>query len=96
VKCYLNTTKLLERKSKLGKMFFSQRPAQVNLHLTVLEVEEEDILYKVVVEAKVEKKKIQTGAIFKAEEPVKAEGIFKVEETVKAEGIFKEDEIVNS
>jgi hypothetical protein len=89
VKCYLNTTKILERKSKLGKMFSSQKPTQVNIQLTVLEADEEDILYKVVVEAKVEKTIFQIGAIFKAEEIVKAEAIFKEEEIVKAETIFK-------
>jgi hypothetical protein len=55
---------------------------QVNLQVTILEEEEEDILYKVVVKSKVEK------TIFKAEEIVKEEGIFK------AEGIFNEEEIV--
>jgi hypothetical protein len=48
------------------------------------------------VEDKVEKTIFQTGAIFKADETVKAEGIFKAEETVKAEGIFKEEEIVKA
>jgi hypothetical protein len=80
--------KLLERKRKLVKMFFSQKPALVNLQVTVLgeaeESESRQILYKVVVEAKVEK------TIFKAEETVKAKGIFK------AESIFKEEEIIKA
>jgi hypothetical protein len=48
-------------------MFFSQKPAQVNVQVTVLEVEEEDILYKVMVVAKVEKIFFHIGAIFKVE-----------------------------
>jgi hypothetical protein len=51
--------------------------------VTVIAAEEEEILYKVVVEAK-------------AEETVKAEGIFKAEETVKAEDIFTQEEIVKA
>jgi hypothetical protein len=74
----------------LGKMFFSQKLAQVNIQLTVLEAEEDDILYKVMVKAKVEKTISKTRAIFKEE------GIFKEEETVKEEGIFKEEEIVKA
>jgi hypothetical protein len=58
--------------------------------VTVLEVEEEEIVYKVMVEAKVER------TIFKAEETINGESIFKVKETVKAEGIFKEEEIIKA
>jgi hypothetical protein len=83
----LNTIKLLERKNKLAKMFFSQKQAQVSLLVIVIATEEEEILSKVVEEANIE-------TIVKAEATVKEEGIFKVEETIKAEDIFMQKEIV--
>ena len=78
------------KKKQVGEDVFLQRPAQVNLQLIVLEAEKEDILYKVMVEAKVEKKN------FNSEETIKAEGIFKAKEIVKEKGIFKEEEIVKA
>ena len=71
-------------------MFFSHKKAQVSLQVTVIAAEEEEILYKVVVEAKVEK------TIFKVEATVKAKGIFKAEEIVKVEDIFTQEEIVKA
>ena len=93
--------KTFGKKKQVGEdVFFTE--ASTSKSWTDREAGEEDILYKVVVEAKVEKTILQTGAIFKAEEIVKVEGIckaeciFKAEEIVKAEGIFKEEEIVKA
>jgi hypothetical protein len=94
VNYYLNTTKLLERKNKLEKMFLSQQQLQVSLQVTVIATEEEEILYKIVVKAKVEKKNFKAEETVKAEATVKEEGIFKVEETIKADDIFTQEEIV--
>jgi hypothetical protein len=85
--------KTFGKKKQVGDIYFSQRPAQVNPQVTVLEAEEEvisfktkkHIVYKVVVEAKVEETIFQVGAIFKAEETVKEEAIFKAEDKLKTE-----------
>ena len=79
--------KLLGRRRKLVKMFFSQKPAQVSLQQIVLEEEADGIRIKqhiIEVEAKVE------VTILTEEEEI----IFKVEETTKEEVIFKDKEII--
>ena len=84
--------KILGRRRKLVKMFFSQMRALVNHQQIVLKVEAEGIrikqhiMYKVEVGAKVE----ETTLI---EAIVQEEEIFKVEETNKEEEIFGDKEI---
>ena len=86
----------MERKNKLEKMFFSHKKAQVSLQVIVIAAEEEEILYKVMVKAKIEKTIFKAEEIVKAEATVKEEGIFKAEETIKAEDIFTQEEIVKA
>ena len=79
--------KLLGRRRKLVKMFFSQRLALVRHQQIVLEDEADGIRIKqhiIEVEAKAEE------TILTEEEEI----IFKVEETTKEEAIFKDKDII--
>ena len=79
--------KLLGRRRKLVKMFFSQKPALVSHQTIVLEEEADGIRIKqhiIEVEAKVE------ATILTEEEEI----IFKVEEITKEEEIFKDKDII--
>lgn len=91
----------LGRRNKLGKMSSSQRLAQVNPQLIVLETGEEDIsikfkhhiVYKVVVVVKAEETisteaTVQAGEILKAEGTIKVENIIKEEDKVQVEEKF--------
>ena len=77
-------------------MFLSQQQLQVSLQVTFIAAEEEEILYKVMVEAKIEKIIFKEEETVKAEATVKEEGIFKAEETIKAEDLFMQEEIVKA